>query len=67
MVPVRAAPVFAATEYVTVPEAVPEAPPITVIQAALLTAVQPHPDAVVTVAKLLPPLLPTDCVVGLTV
>jgi hypothetical protein len=38
---------------------------MTVIQLALLTAVQLHPAVAVTVTKLLPPELPTDWVVGL--
>ena len=38
-VPVRAVPVFAATEYVTVPFPVPVLPLVTVIHATLLTAV----------------------------
>jgi hypothetical protein len=40
--------VFAATVNLTVPFPVPLAPLVTVIQLALLTAVQAHPDCVVT-------------------
>jgi hypothetical protein len=52
-VPLRDAdPVFAATEYANVPLPVPAA--LTVIHAALPTAVQPQPLAAVTVAEPLP-------------
>jgi hypothetical protein len=44
-VPVRAGPLFAATEYETVPLPVPLAPAVTVIHAALLAAVQGHVPA----------------------
>jgi hypothetical protein len=60
MVPVRAVPVFAATLYVTVPDPLPDAPPMIVIQPALLVAVQLHPVPAVTFTKLLPPALPSD-------
>jgi hypothetical protein len=42
MVPERAAPVFAATLYATVPVPVPLVPDVSVIQEALLVAVQAH-------------------------
>jgi hypothetical protein len=48
-VPVRLAPaLFAAAEYVTVPLPVPDLPDTMLIQLALLTAVQEHPDIEVT-------------------
>ena len=47
-VPVRAAPVFAATAYRTVPSPAPLAPDDTVIHSALLAAVHEHAEAVVT-------------------
>lgn len=46
---VRAAPVLAASEYVTCPGPVPEAPAVRVIQFALPLAVHPQPTAAVTV------------------
>jgi hypothetical protein len=55
-VPVRSGPVFAATVKLTVPEPVPLAPLVTVIQFTLLAAVHAHPDCVVTVTG--PPLPP---------
>ena len=49
MVPVRAAPVLAATLKFTAPLPLPAAPPVTVIQVgALLTAVQAQPAPAVT-------------------
>jgi len=60
MVPVRTAPVFAATLYVTVPFPLPDAPATTVIQLALLAAVQLHPAVAVTATEPLPPALPID-------
>ena len=42
IVPLRASPALAATENETVPSPVPAAPPMTVIQAAFDTAVQPQ-------------------------
>ena len=48
MVPVRAAPVFAATLNATVPLPLPLAPAVTVIHAALPLAVQLHPSPAVT-------------------
>ena len=65
MVPVRTAPAFDATLYMTVPFPVPDAPLTTVIQLALLTAVQLHPAVAVTATEPLPPALPIDWVVGL--
>jgi hypothetical protein len=48
-VPVRwVVPVFAAIEYATVPEPLPLAPEVTVIQEAELEAVHAHPDVVDT-------------------
>jgi hypothetical protein len=47
-VPVRAAPVFAATVNCTVPFPVPEAPWAIVMKVEPLVAVQAHPDAAVT-------------------
>jgi hypothetical protein len=56
-VPVRAAPVFAAMVNVTVPFPVPDAPPVTVSQAALAVAVQVHVLAdAVTATEPAPPV-----------
>jgi hypothetical protein len=55
-VPVRSPPVFAATLNVTVPLPLPLEPVVTVIQLALLTAVQAQPDCVVTATG--PPVPP---------
>jgi hypothetical protein len=56
-VPTRLAPaVFAATEYVTVPLPEPLAPDTTLIQLAVLTAVQAHPVSEVTFTVALPPV-----------
>lgn len=64
-VPVRLeATVFAATVNVTEPLPDPLAPPVTVIHAALLAAVQLHPVAAVTALVLLPPAAVNDCAVG---
>jgi hypothetical protein len=64
-VPVRLVePALAATVNVTVPEPVPAAPVLTVIHAALLTAVQVHPVPAVTVLLPLPPAATIDCDVG---
>jgi hypothetical protein len=49
IVPLRAAPAFAATLYPTEPFPVPVAPAVTVSHGALLTAVQAHPAPDVTV------------------
>jgi hypothetical protein len=54
-VPERAAPVFAATLYPTVPLPVPEAPVVKVIQDALLIAVHAQVDPAVTATE---PVLP---------
>jgi hypothetical protein len=55
-VPVRlVVALFAETEYLTVPLPVPLAPDEILIQVALLTAVQEHPDGEVTLAVALPP------------
>jgi len=49
--------VFAATEYVTVPLPVPEAPDVTFSQLVLLlTAVHAHPVSEVTFTVALPPV-----------
>ena len=57
IVPVRGVVVeFAATLNVTVPLPEPFAPPVMVIQLALLVAVHVHPVDVVTVNEPLPPL-----------
>jgi uncharacterized membrane protein len=55
MVPVRAGPVLAATEKLTVPLPVPVAPAVMVIQASLLVAVQAQPAAAVTLVEPAPP------------
>jgi hypothetical protein len=51
-----AAELFVETEYVTVPLPVPEAPDKTLIQLALLTAVQGHPVGEVTLTEAFPPV-----------
>jgi hypothetical protein len=67
-VPVRAAPVFASTEKVTVPAPVPLAPVTIVIQLTLAVAVHEHPDDVVTeIGEPAPPAAPTDALGGATV
>ena len=67
-VPFRAAPVFAATVYVTLPFPVPELPLPIVIQFALLVAVHAHVEEVVTFRFVpLPPAAPIDALVGATV
>src|SRR4051812_35983370 len=55
-VPVRPAPALAATVNVAVPVPVPLAPPDTVMNASLLTAVHAHEAPVVTVTVTVPPL-----------
>jgi hypothetical protein len=55
IVPVRAGPVLAATEKLTVPLPVPVAPAVMVIQASLLVAVQAQPAAAVTLVEPAPP------------
>ena len=64
-VPVRLdATVFAATLNPTVPLPEPVAPPVNVIQAALLAAVHAHPVEAVTLLLPVPPAAVKDCVVG---
>jgi hypothetical protein len=55
-VPLRAAPVLAAIEKPTVPFPVPLAPDVTVIKLALLVAVQPQVEVVITFTVPEPPL-----------
>jgi len=55
-VPLRAAPVLVATENPTVPFPVPLAPDVTVIKPALLAALQPQVDVVMTFTVPDPPL-----------
>ena len=55
MVPVLAGPVFACTEYETVPFPLPFAPAVTLIQESLLWAVQTHPAPVTTMKSPEPP------------
>ena len=55
---------FAATSNVTEPLPDPVAPPVSVIHAALLAAVQAQPVAAVTLLLPLPPAAVADCVVG---
>jgi hypothetical protein len=66
MVPVRAAPVFAATVKLTDPGPVPLAPAVIVIHdGALLTAVHAHvPPAVTVIAVPAPPAAAIDSLVG---
>ena len=64
MVPVRALPLFASTEYRTVPDPVPVAPLVIWIQLTLEEASQVHPEVVVTDTEPLPPLEPNDFDVG---
>jgi hypothetical protein len=66
-VPERAVPSLAATVAVTVPLPVPEAPAVTVMNAALLVAVQAHALPPVTVIATAPPLLLTVAAAGDTV
>ena len=64
-VPVRwLVPVFAAIEYPTVPEPLPVAPEVRVIQDAELDAVQAHPLVVVTLTEPVEALAATDVAVG---
>lgn len=59
-VPVRElADEFADTEIVTVPAPVTELPPVTVIQAALLVAVQAQPACALTVTDVVVAVAPT--------
>jgi hypothetical protein len=55
MVPERAAPVFAATLYATVPLPVLLVPDVIVIHEALLDAVQAHVDPALTATEPVPP------------
>jgi len=67
-VPTRVAPVeLAATENVTVPLPLPLAPPVTVMNASLLTALHWQPAAPDTATVPGPPALPIDCDVGVMV
>jgi len=54
-VPLRAAPEFGATSNVADPLPDPAAPPVTLIQTLLLTAVHGQPEVIVTVVLPLPP------------
>lgn len=64
-VPVRwFVPVFAATEYPTVPGPLPLAPDVIVIHEAELDALQPHPVVVVTLTEPVEALAETDVAVG---
>ncbi len=63
-VPLRAAPVLAATLNPTVPLPVPVAPDVTVIHAAFDVAVHPHAEPAVTATVPVPPLAPTDSLAG---
>src|SRR5262245_15372523 len=65
IVPARCGPVFATTENWTAPAPEPLAPAVMVIQLSLLTAVQAHPVAVVTLNDPDPPLAAILCEVGL--
>ena len=56
----RAAPVFAATENVTVPLPLPEAPPVIVTNVAPLVAVHAQAAVVLTVTDPLPPVAAND-------
>jgi hypothetical protein len=65
-VPLRAAPVFAATFRVTLPLPIPLAPALTVIQDAFDVAVHAQPAGAVTmIGAPAPPADESDCVVGL--
>jgi hypothetical protein len=65
MVPARGVEVvFAATVNVTVPLPDPLAPPVTLIQLALLVAVQAHADPAAIEIEPLPPDAGTDCEAG---
>ena len=63
-VPLRIAPVFAATLKVTDPLPVPDAPLDTVIQETLLAAVHEHQLAVETAIVAVPPVAANDCDTG---
>jgi hypothetical protein len=65
MVPERPPPLFAATRNATAPLPLPESPDVTVIQDALLMAVQSQPAALDTViGEPVPPAAAIDCVAG---
>jgi hypothetical protein len=65
IVPVRAAPVFAATIKLTDPLPVPAAPAVIVIHDALLMAVHAHvPPAVTVIAVPVPPASAIDSLAG---
>src|SRR5687768_2387332 len=64
MDPDRDAPVFAATEYVTVPLPEPEDPEVIVIHEVEVEAVHEQPACVVTTMEWLPPAATTLCEVG---
>jgi hypothetical protein len=66
IVPVRAAPVFAAAENPTVPFPLPLAPLVTVIQPDSLSAVHAHPEVVATEKVELPPATGIERVAGVT-
>ena len=66
-VPLRAGPLFEATENVTLPLPLPLAGDVTVIHDALLVAVHPHPPEAVTVTEVfVEPAAAVENVVGLT-
>jgi hypothetical protein len=66
MVPVRVAPLLAATENCTVPLPLPDAPPEIVIQGSAVALVQLHPEAEVTAMEaFVTPPVPTFCDDGL--
>ena len=64
IVPLRAAPVLAATVNVTVPFPLPVAPEVTVIHGTVLLADQAHPDDDMTLMDPGPPAAPMLCDVG---
>ena len=63
-VPLRAPPVFADTEYATVPLPVPLPPLVIVIQLSFAVAVQAHELPAETAIVPLPPDAASDCVEG---
>jgi hypothetical protein len=63
-VPVRAVPPFAATLNETVPLPDPEAPAVSVIQSAFVTAVHAQPSPAVTATVPVPPADATGCDAG---
>jgi hypothetical protein len=60
IVPLRAEPEFAATEYPTVPSPVPLLPEVIVIKESGVVAVQAQPAPAVTFTLPVPPLEPKD-------